>query len=1557
MEPLETRLLLTIYTVASLEPDGAGSLAAAVAAANGTDGADVIEFQLGLAGTITLSRTLVISDALDVRGPGAAALTLHAPTEADGGDRVIHIEGSSSVSVRLAGLKITAGDYDSGGAGIFNDGAHLTIEDAVISGNHSNGTAGGGIWNAAGTLIVRRCTIIENLSGNIGGGGIYSEDGTLTIEDSRLSDNLSASNVAGATGGGVSIDGGSATIRNSTFSGNSEGDLGGGGAIGITDATVLIQNSTIAYNRTADRSGDGPGGGIYVSSGTLTLHSTLIANNRRANGDTGSDLARASGATIHASNSLIERSDAGTVNGTDMANVFGDDPALVALVDNGGPTLTFGLEADSPAVNAGSNPAELSYDQRGPGFSRVSGAAADIGAYERAVSTSTPNPTPTPTPTPIDDDRNDEIPEAEAVSNGTFDGRIEAPTDVDLFKFDVPSGGRRYTFDIDTEENGSPGLGSYLRLLDSAGNQLASNNDARAPGESRLGYDAFIAYTFNSAGTYYIGVSTYRNTTYNVIDGGGDNDNPLHGSGDYVLVISADAPPVAGGDGYADRVVHYFDSGAGPVPGPYGDIRARPGLRRVSADVVLGGTTVADFLSLPMGSFIVVQFVDESIIDGPGNDLIVREQDDVDERAEVSVSADGKMFMPVGIAAGGASSAFDLGLAGVAGPIRFVKILGLDNYGSSPGFDLLDLRVAPGSMGPGSAVAPPIVPAEQRVPVLVVPGIVGSMPALGSLPNFLIKGTASGSLAPNELVIDPFLQVYDAMLATFTQLGYEKDKDLFAAAYDWRLPITARPDGNRDGIVSIPAIDDDPSTFHYGVEYLAAWIDEAQEQWAASHSADEAFHVDVVAHSMGGLLTRAFMQSADYQQKYPGVIRNVVTVGTPHQGAVDSYLWLAPGVGVDAAIDDAIALGTAALTGHISTTAALKIIIDMMKAAGVVGALAETFVPSLSGMLPTFPAVGSGTFGTPPAKERYANELLLDLNADATVWSSAATAAGGHIHMIAGTGVETAASVRYVLGPVFTVQTSGAGDGTVLTDSATLGGAGGGVGTPHAVNDVEHLALMENAAVQREIIVNELGIQVPAGFEPAQPESSTVRGLTKFIMGWLDPVDFQIIDAAGRRFGSVGDHGYVNEIPGAFYSGNGEFEYFVIPVDEQTGDLQLRLVGEPERDYAGGIIYNAGGGVTEVRTFDGTLANGSVREMTIAEPKPQALIPTLAVADASAGEAEGTLTFTVTLNNPAAHAVSVDYATADETAVGGADYVPASGTVTIPVGQTSATVSVSVIDDLLPEPEKRFVISLSNPTNATIEAGHAAGRIVSNDPGPSLIPALAPGKTPASAIGGGKGVATMIITNGGDAAFAGTATVSLRASADDILDSADSLLATLSKKLKLKPGQSKLVKAKFVYPSDLDGTFSLLTLVDAAGMTGNGVQSAAPVTVTIARPHIDLTGTWSVVPPAVTHGNRANAAVNVQNIGNMPAKTISRIALFASQDDVLDASDVTLGTIDKRLNLKSGGSKAVRFNLTVPIDLLAGSFRLLASIDPLNAVPESNDANNIVVSDGTTTFG
>jgi hypothetical protein len=111
--------------------------------------------------------------------------------------------------------------------------------------------------------------------------------------------------------------------------------------------------------------------------------------------------------------------------------------------------------------------------------------------------------------------------------------------------------------------------------------------------------------------------------------------------------------------------------------------------------------------------------------------------------------------------------------------------------------------------------------------------------------------------------------------------------------------------------------------------------------------------------------------------------------------------------------------------------------------------------------------------------------------------------------------------------------------------------------------------------------------------------------------------------------------------------------------------------------------------------------------------------PLVSIRDATVTEGNtGTInaSFTLTLSKASNVDVAVHYATADITATAGSDYTATSGTVTVPAGQTSATVTVAVRGDRLPEPTETFAVTLSNPMNATIGDGQGIGAILDNEP-------------------------------------------------------------------------------------------------------------------------------------------------------------------------------------------------------------------------------------------------
>lgn len=119
----------------------------------------------------------------------------------------------------------------------------------------------------------------------------------------------------------------------------------------------------------------------------------------------------------------------------------------------------------------------------------------------------------------------------EATFNGiTLGDGLHGALDVDLYRVDIPRGGL-ITASIAAQSLPSPSnLDSVLRLFNANGQQLAFNDQYN-------GKDAFIDFFVTTGGSYYLGVSGFPNTAYNVNVGG---SGASQSTGSYNLTIGVD---------------------------------------------------------------------------------------------------------------------------------------------------------------------------------------------------------------------------------------------------------------------------------------------------------------------------------------------------------------------------------------------------------------------------------------------------------------------------------------------------------------------------------------------------------------------------------------------------------------------------------------------------------------------------------------------------------------------------------------------------------------------------------------------------------------------------------------------------------------------------------------------------------------------------------------------------------------------------------------------------------------------------------------------------------
>jgi LPXTG-motif cell wall-anchored protein len=300
-----------------------------------------------------------------------------------GGVAVRQIEVSGAIAVEGSSMTGNIAAEDGGAMYLDDLFGSLSIDDSTIDDNVA-GDAGGGIYVSYlyydSNMSISSSTVSRNSAGGNGGGiYLYDMDAPLTIVGTEVSDNTASDD-----GGGVFVrDAYEMTIENSTLAGNASGGDGGavfaqygelelinstlsgnealavGGGVSTRSAAVNIEHSTIVENSGLY------GGGIVTYGGSATLDHVIVADNTATASE--ADLLTAVG-SFDLKYSLVGDQPASGLGVVDAAStaLFGADPQLGALANNGGPTRTHlpagsgaGVDAGDPAIVA------VSTDQRG----------------------------------------------------------------------------------------------------------------------------------------------------------------------------------------------------------------------------------------------------------------------------------------------------------------------------------------------------------------------------------------------------------------------------------------------------------------------------------------------------------------------------------------------------------------------------------------------------------------------------------------------------------------------------------------------------------------------------------------------------------------------------------------------------------------------------------------------------------------------------------------------------------------------------------------------------------------------------------------------------------------------------------------------------------------------------------------------------------------------------------------------------------------------------------------------------------------------------------------
>ncbi len=153
------------------------------------------------------------------------------------------------------------------------------------------------------------------------------------------------------------------------------------------------------------------------------------------------------------------------------------------------------------------------------------------------------------------------------------------------------------------------------------------------------------------------------------------------------------------------------------------------------------------------------------------------------------------------------------------------------------------------SIEPSPTPTPTVTPTSTPLQPLIF------LPGLGASWNHEAMILGATDKKPEDWYMTPGVKSYDGIIQTFQNAGYIKDENFFVFNYDWRKPVDE--------------------------------INNDLKEFLSRHPPPVGTEIDLVGHSLGGLVARTYIQKNPKNQ-----VDQLLTLGSPHKGAVKTYyLW------------------------------------------------------------------------------------------------------------------------------------------------------------------------------------------------------------------------------------------------------------------------------------------------------------------------------------------------------------------------------------------------------------------------------------------------------------------------------------------------------------------------------------------------------------------------------------------------------------------------------------------------------------------------------------------
>ncbi len=193
--------------------------------------------------------------------------------DADGQGRVMTFNAAETADTVVRRFTLSGGYTDIGGA-IYTVDASPVFERVIIQ-NNLAGTSGGGFYVDGGTPRFVDSIVANNRAENVyGGGGSIGGGASVTLDHVVFQQNDSK-----LEGGGISVNAASATLTGCVFLNNKSISSRGGGAY-FRNAGGSISDTLFASNASLGTSGSASyGGGLYLDSSTPAISQTVFRSN------------------------------------------------------------------------------------------------------------------------------------------------------------------------------------------------------------------------------------------------------------------------------------------------------------------------------------------------------------------------------------------------------------------------------------------------------------------------------------------------------------------------------------------------------------------------------------------------------------------------------------------------------------------------------------------------------------------------------------------------------------------------------------------------------------------------------------------------------------------------------------------------------------------------------------------------------------------------------------------------------------------------------------------------------------------------------------------------------------------------------------------------------------------------------------------------------------------------------------------------------------------------------------------------------------------------------